>query len=61
MSKENFENLSSFVYSQSDLKSFQHCVLPFRWCSTLAAFPEGFSRPPTVIALKPTAISVESS
>lgn len=43
MSKEDFKNLSSFIYPQSDLKSFQHSVLPFRWCSTLAAFPEGFS------------------
>lgn len=43
MSKEDFKNLSSFMYPQSDLKSFQHYVLPFRWYSTLAAFPEGFS------------------
>lgn len=43
LSKEDFKNLSSFIYPQSDLRSFQHCVLPFRWYSTLAAFPEGFS------------------
>lgn len=60
VSTGGFGNLSSSVYSPSDLKSFQHCVLPFRWCSTLAAFPEGFSWP-TIIALKSTAISVEYS
>lgn len=43
MNKVDFKILSSFIYSQPDLKSFQHCVLPFRWYSTLAAFPEGFS------------------
>lgn len=40
---EMSKSLSSFIYPQSDLKSFQHCILPSRWYSTLAAFPEGFS------------------